>query len=58
MIPAGAIDSIDHQNRRINVRLTKGEIKGAPDYDAERRNELGVQKEHENYYGERASAGR
>ena len=58
MIPAGAIDTIDHRNRRINVRLTKGEIKDAPDYDAVRREEPGVQKAHENYYGERSTAGR
>jgi hypothetical protein len=58
MIPAGAIDTIDHQNRRINVRLTKDEIRHAPDYDAQRRDEPGVQKAHENYYGQRAATGR
>jgi hypothetical protein len=50
MIPAGAIDTIDHENRRVNVRLTKDEIKKAPDYDADRRNDEDVRQEHENYY--------
>jgi hypothetical protein len=50
MIPAGAIDTIDHKNRRINVKLTKDEIKKAPDYDAEHRNDEDVQRRHEEHY--------
>src|SRR5438270_4239109 len=44
MVPVGAIDTIDHENRRINVRLTKDEIKHAPDYEAEQRNEQRVRQ--------------
>ena len=52
MVPVGAIDTIDHENRRINVRLTKDEIKHAPDYEAEQRNEQRVRQDHEDYYGQ------
>jgi hypothetical protein len=58
MIPAGAIDTIDHKNRRINVRLTKDEIKKAPDYDAKRRDDADVQRSHEDYYNRFADARR
>ncbi|MDQ1521687.1 MAG: hypothetical protein QOI55_2760, partial [Actinomycetota bacterium] len=58
MIPAGAIDTIDHKNRRINVRLTKDEIKKAPDYDAQRRDDADVQRSHEEHYNRFAGARR
>jgi PRC-barrel domain protein len=51
MIPAGVIDTIDHKNRRINVKMTKDEIKKAPDYDAKHRNDDDVRKETEKAYG-------
>jgi hypothetical protein len=55
MIPVGAIDTIDHENRRVNVRLTKDEIKKAPDYDPDRRNDHDVRQAHESYYGQHAA---
>jgi hypothetical protein len=58
MIPAGAIDTVDHDARRINVGMTKDEIKDAPDYEAERRDEQQVRQQHEDYYGSRAATRR
>jgi hypothetical protein len=55
MIPAGAIDTIDHENRRINVKLTKDEIKHAPDYEADRRDDKDVRQAHEDYYAQHAA---
>ena len=36
MIPAGVVTAIDNENRRVQVSLTKDEIKRAPDYDEDR----------------------
>lgn len=33
LIPAGLIQQIDHDNREVQVRLTKEEIRSAPDYE-------------------------
>jgi hypothetical protein len=33
LIPAGAVSSVDHENRKIVVNLSKDEVKNAPDYD-------------------------
>lgn len=33
MIPASVVDRIDARGRRVHVRMTKDEIKQAPDYD-------------------------
>ena len=35
VLPAGVIDRIDLENNRVTVRLTKDQIKGSPEYDAE-----------------------
>lgn len=51
MIPAGVVDTIDHENRKVSVRLTKDEIKKAPDYDEKRRGDAEVRKSHEEHYG-------
>ena len=58
MMPVGAIDTIDHKNRRINVKLTKDEIKRAPDYEAERRDDQVVREDHEDYSKQHAGARR
>jgi hypothetical protein len=57
MIPAGVIDTIDHKNRRINVKMTKAEIKKAPDYDEKHRNDDDVRTSHEEAYGPFARKG-
>lgn len=58
MIPAGAIDTIDADNRRINVKMTKDEIKDAPDYDEVHRDDESVRRSHEEHYGRYAGAER
>ena len=51
MIPAGLVESVDHDEQQVFVRATKDEIKDAPEYndglfkDDAYRNELGT------YYG-------
>lgn len=50
VLPAGAIEMIDLENRKVSVRLTKDQIKDSPPYDETRwddtyRNDLGT------YYG-------
>jgi hypothetical protein len=34
LIPAGTVTSVDHDDRKVYVTMTKDQIKGAPDYDA------------------------
>jgi hypothetical protein len=58
LIPAGAIVVIDHQNRRVNVRLTKDESKRAPDDEAERRDDKEVRENHKDYSSPYASSRR
>jgi hypothetical protein len=33
MIPAGVVTRVDHDNRRVDVSMTKDQIKQAPDFD-------------------------
>ena len=35
LIPAGAVTSVDHDDHKVHVTMTKDQIKGAPDYDAD-----------------------
>jgi hypothetical protein len=52
LIPAAVVDRVDPEDRKVHVRMTKDQIKDAPDYDPDRhrqdrdryRDELG------NYY--------
>ena len=39
MLPAGVIQSIDRDGKKVYVSMTKDEIKGAPDYDELRHHE-------------------
>jgi hypothetical protein len=34
LIPAGAINDVDHDDKTVMVAMTKDQIKSAPDYDA------------------------
>ena len=34
LIPAGTVTSVDHDGQNVYVAMTKDQIKGAPDYDA------------------------
>jgi len=47
MIPAGLIQRIDDEATTVHVGLTKNQLKSAPDFTAERRNERGV---YDTYY--------
>jgi len=49
-VPVGVVDSIDHPNRRIIVRLTRGEIARAPDYHAGVFDDDDIRTRHEDYY--------
>ena len=33
LIPAGAVTSVDHEDEKVYVSMTKEDIKNAPDYD-------------------------
>jgi hypothetical protein len=52
MIPAGVVRAIDLDERKVHLALTKDEVKGAPDYDAQhhQRNEGEYHDEVGRYY--------
>jgi hypothetical protein len=52
MIPASVVDRVDIKGRRVHVRMTKDEIKSAPDYDADehQRDESGYRDKVGGYY--------
>ena len=51
MLPAGVIDRIDYNDRKVYVNLTKDEIRQAPDYVAEREREEAYRQDVGTYYG-------
>ena len=51
MIPAGTVNEIDLDNRTVRVGLTKDQIKEAPDWDPDRRDDEGYRTQHSDYYG-------
>jgi hypothetical protein len=51
LIPAGTVRSVDHENRRVDLTLTKDQVKDAPDYDAVRREDDAYWSETARYYG-------
>jgi hypothetical protein len=50
LIPAGVITLIDHEERRVEVGMTKDQIKDAPDFDESRRDDDEDRRRHEEYY--------
>jgi hypothetical protein len=52
MIPAGSVRGVDHQRRKVAVSLTKDQIKKAPEFDADRRNDEQFYESHDRYYGD------
>jgi hypothetical protein len=52
MIPAGVVQRLDSDDKKVYVSLTKDQIKQAPDYDADRHrdNEDAYHKEVGDYY--------
>jgi hypothetical protein len=53
MLPAGVIDSVDPDTETVFVSRTKDEIKDAPEYDENRRNDTGFRDDLGTYYGSR-----
>jgi hypothetical protein len=51
MLPAGVIDRIDYDTRKVHLKLTKDQIREAPDYDAEREREEAYHQDIGTYYG-------
>ena len=47
LIPAGVVRSIDDDNEKVFITLSKDEVKSAPDYDDRRRDE---RDEYDSYY--------
>jgi len=35
LVPAGAIESVDHEAKDVRVAMTREQIKAAPDYDSD-----------------------
>jgi hypothetical protein len=51
MIPAGVVERIDDTDRKVFVRLTKDEIKSAPDFEEQHRRERDMyDKYYESYW--------
>jgi hypothetical protein len=51
MLPAGVIDRIDYNDRKVYVNLIKDEIRQAPSYDAEREREEAYRQDVGTCYG-------
>jgi hypothetical protein len=51
MLPAGVIERIDYDGRRVFVNLTKDQVRDAPDYEAARYQEEAYRSELAAYYG-------
>jgi len=51
MLPAGVVQGVDEDNRKVFVSCSKDEIKQAPDYDERRRNEETYRKDVGSHYG-------
>jgi hypothetical protein len=51
MLPAGVIERIDYDDRKVYVDLTKDQIREAPDYDTERERDEVYRKDVGTYYG-------
>ena len=50
LVPAGAISSVEHDDKKLYVNMTKEQIKDAPDYDAEHWTD-DTRTQHGEYYG-------
>jgi hypothetical protein len=54
LIPAGAINDVDHDDKKVVVAMTKDQIKSAPDYDASDWGDE-TRDQHADYYGRYSS---
>ena len=51
MLPAGVVDRVDHENRKVFVSRSKDEIKNAPEFDESRYRDESYRTELAGYYG-------
>jgi hypothetical protein len=51
LIPAGVVGSIDSSNETVHVRMTKDQVKKAPDYDSNRNQRGADQDQYRNELG-------
>jgi hypothetical protein len=50
MLPAGVLERVNYNDRRVHVNLSKDQIHQAPDYDAERERDETYRKNLRAYY--------
>ena len=48
LVPAGVVDQIDRANEKVFVRMTKEQVKDAPDFEETHRDRRGAQ--YDTYY--------
>lgn len=53
LLPAGVIDRVDLDEEKVYVNRTKDEIKNAPEYEEDRRDDNTFRSEVADYYGGR-----
>jgi len=51
LLPAGVIDTVDHDETCVYVQRTKDEIKNAPEFDADKVTDTGYRDTFGTYYG-------
>ena len=49
LVPAGVVDRVDRQNNKVYVRMTKDQVRNAPDFDETHRERRG--QDDDTYYG-------
>jgi hypothetical protein len=52
LIPAGTVNHVDHEERKVYVDRTKEQIKSAPEYDPDEYAEPGYRDKVGDYYGD------
>ena len=50
MLPAGVLERVNYNDRKVRVNLSKDQIRQAPDYDAERERDETYRKNVRSYY--------
>ena len=50
LIPAGVVTAVVHEDKKVHLAMTKDQVKGAPDYDADAWDDA-TRSKHGEYYG-------
>ena len=58
VIPAGVVDGIDHEGRRVIISMSQDQVKAAPDYDDAEWASEDARLKHREYYAQYADRGR